>query len=315
MSSLPLERAFRISQTEMANSSAPAASIAPIDYQRVTTGFFETVGVPILLGRGFEQNDATAQARVAVINETLAHTYWRERDPIGQQLRPGGTTPWLTVVGVVKDVKQTAIDEPVNGEAYVLVDQASDTLTSFLSLSPTMIHVVARTTVPLSTLAPSAEQVVRGIDASVPVTRLREMDDVFAESIRRPRLLADLLGLFSAIAMLLAAIGTYGVLAAMVAERRRDMGVRLALGADRSRVLTEVMLRGLRLALAGSALGLVGALSTTRLLSSLLFGVQPTDTITIAVVMPAILGLTAVACIVPAWRASRLDPVAVLRTD
>jgi predicted lysophospholipase L1 biosynthesis ABC-type transport system permease subunit len=223
--------------------------------------------------------------------------------------------PWFTVVGVVKDVKQTAVDEPVNGEAYVLIDHASDTLTSFLSFSPTTMHIVARTTEPLSTLAPSVARVVRNVDASVPVARLREMDDVFAESIRRPRLLADLLGLFSAIASLLAAIGTYGVLASMVAERRRDIGVRLALGANRSRLLGEVMTRGLSLVSAGVILGLLGALAASQLLTSLLFGVQPTDVTTLAIVTPSILAVAAITCLLPAWRASRLDPVVVLRAE
>ena len=315
MTSMPLDRPFRISQTEMANSTVPTAKIAPIDYQRVTAGFFDTVGIPIRRGRGFDSNDATPQARAVVINETLANTYWKGQDPIGQQMRPGGTMPWFTVVGVVKDVKQTAVDEPVNGEAYVLIDHASDTLTSFLSLSPTTMHIVARTTEPLSTLAPSVARVVRNVDASVPVARLREMDDVFAESIRRPRLLADLLGLFSAIASLLAAIGTYGVLASMVAERRRDIGVRLALGANRSRLLGEVMTRGLSLVSAGVILGLLGALAASQLLASLLFGVQPTDVTTLAIVTPSILALAAIACLLPAWRASRLDPVVVLRAE
>jgi putative ABC transport system permease protein len=313
MASMPLDRPLRANQTEMANSTAPMASIAPIDYQRVTSDIFETTGIPILRGRGFDANDASS--RVAVVNETLANRYWNGRDPIGQQLRPGGTMPWLTVVGVAKDVKQVGVDEPVGAEAYVLIDQVSETLTSFLSLSPTTMHVVVRTAQPLPALAPSVARVVRNIDPSVPVTRLREMDDVFAESIRRPRLLADLLGLFSAIALLLAAIGTYGVLASMVAERRRDIGVRLALGANRGRLLAEVMTRGVALAGAGVALGLLGALGATRLLASLLFGVQPTDVTTLAIVTPSILALSAISCLLPAWRASRLDPVVVLRSE
>ena len=313
MASMPLDRPLRANQTEMANSTAPMASIAPIDYQRVTSDIFETTGIPILRGRGFDANDASS--RISVVNETLANRYWNGRDPIGQQLRPGGTMPWLTVVGVAKDVKQVGVDEPVGAEAYVLIDQASETLTSFLSLSPTTMHVVARTTQPLSALAPSVARVIWDIDPSVPVARLRKMDEVFAQSIRRPRLLADLLGLFSAIALLLAAIGTYGVLASMVAERRRDIGVRLALGANRGRLLAEVMTRGLALAGAGVALGLLGALGATRLLASLLFGVQPTDVTTLAIVTPSILALSAISCLLPAWRASRLDPVVVLRSE
>jgi putative ABC transport system permease protein len=279
----------------------------------VTSDIFETTGIPILRGRSFDANDATS--RVAVVNETLANRYWNGRDPIGQQLRPGGTMPWLTVVGVAKDVKQVGVDETVGAEAYVLIDLAAESLTSFLSLSPTTMHVIARTTAPLSVLAPSITRVVRDIDPSVPVAKLREMDDVFAESIRRPRLLADLLALFSAIALLLAAIGTYGVLASMVAERRRDIGVRLALGAHRGRLLADVMTRGLMLAGAGVVLGLLGALAASQLLASLLFGVQPTDVATLAIVTPSILLLAAVSCVLPAWRASRLDPVVVLRTE
>src|SRR5262249_5451242 len=143
---------------------------------------------------------------------------------------------------------------------------------------------------------------------AVPVARLREMDEVFSESIRRPRLLAHLLTLFSALALLLAAIGTYGVLASMVVERRREMGIRLALGADRGRVLGQVMTQGLVLAGTGIVVGLAGALSLGRLLRSLLFGVQPADVMTLAVVIPSIVAVAALASSLPAWRASRLDP-------
>jgi putative ABC transport system permease protein len=316
MTSLPLARPFLINQTEITNNVVTSGGSIPIDYQRVMSGFFETTGIPILQGRGFQSADTAAQGGVAVVNETLANTYWKGRNPIGQQLRPGGTNPWLTVIGVAKDVKQTGVEQPVGAEAYVLIDQvASDSPTSFLAISPTTMHVVVRTTLALATRAPTIGRVVRDVDPAVPVARLREMDEVFAESIRRPRLLAQLLTLFSALAILLAALGTYGVLAYMVAERRREIGIRMALGAGRSSVLAHVMREGLQLTTIGVVAGLAGAFGLNRLIASLLFDVKPTDPATIAAAIPTIALVAAAACWLPAWRASRLDPSIVLRSD
>jgi putative ABC transport system permease protein len=315
MTSLPLDRPFVVNGTEMTDSPAAPGTIA-IDYQRVMSDFFETTGVPILQGRAFQRADAASEGDVAVINETLANTYWNGQNPIGRRLRPGGTTPWFTVVGVAKDVKQTAVDQPVGAEAYVLIEQtATDTITSFLSFSPTTVHIVVRTRSPLVTLAPTMTRVVHEVVPEVPVARLREMDAVFSESIRRQRLLAHLLTLFSGLALLLAAIGTYGVLASMVAERRRDIGIRLALGANRGRLLGQVMTQGLVLAGTGIVVGLAGALGLGRLLRSLLFDVQPADVITLAVVIPSIVTVAALASWMPAWRASRLDPNVVLKAE
>jgi ABC-type antimicrobial peptide transport system permease subunit len=141
------------------------------------------------------------------------------------------------------------------------------------------------------------------------------MDEVFTESIRRPRLLAQLLTLFSALALLLAAIGTYGVLAFMVTERRREISIRLALGAERGRLLRQVMTQGFSPAATGIAVGLVGALGVSRFLRSLLFGVEPVDPLTLAIAIAVVVGMAALACWLPAWRASRLDPNVVLRVE
>jgi predicted permease len=316
MTGLPLERPAVRNQTEITNYAEETGPLVPLDYQRVMSGFFETIGIPILHGRGFQSTDVASTGGVAVVNEMLANTYWKGRNPIGQQLRPGGTMPWFTVIGVAKDVKQTGVDQAVRAEAYVLVDQsAADLLTSFLSISPATMHVVVRTTLSLATLAPTIARVVRDVDPAVPVTRLREMEEVFAESIRRPRLLAQLLTLFSALALVLAAIGIYGVLAYMVVERRREMGIRLALGANRVRLLGQVMMHGLALAGTGIAVGLAGALGLNQLLTSLLFGVQPADIVTLAIAIPSIVGIATLACWLPAWRASRLDPNIALRAE
>jgi ABC-type antimicrobial peptide transport system permease subunit len=177
------------------------------------------------------------------------------------------------------------------------------------------MNIVLRTTLPPATLRTSIDAAVREADPSVPVVRLQEMNAVFDESIRRPRLLAQLLGGFAALALLLAAIGTYGVLSYMVAERRREIGIRMALGAAQSSVLGQVMKQGIALTAVGIVIGLAGAFGLNRLIASLLFGVQPTDPPTIIGVVATITLVAAFACWLPAWRASRLDPNIVLRQD
>ncbi len=175
--------------------------------------------------------------------------------------------------------------------------------------------MVLRTTLPAEALSQTVERMVREVDPAVPVVRLRDMEAVFAESMRRPRLLGQLLGAFAGVALLLAAVGTYGVLSYMVAERRREIGIRMALGAERSTVLAQVMQQGLQLTMAGIIAGLAGALALNRMMASLLFGVQPTDPATLAAVTATIALVAAVACWLPAFRASRLDPIVVLRGD
>ena len=318
MSGLPPMRQVNANDTEIDNYTAPPEGpFENVDYyQNVMSGYFETMGIPIVDGRGFTPTDAASSGMVAVVNEALVRTFWKDLNPVGQRLRPccGDQVPWLTVVGVAKDVKQGGVDRKTGTELYVFVDQTSRAPAPMAN-APATMNVVLRTTLPPSTLAATIESAVREADATVPVVRLREMDDVFAESIRRPRLLAQLLGMFAGLALLLAAIGTYGVLSYMVAERRREIGVRIALGANQGRVLGDVLKQGLGLTAAGLTVGLAGALALTRLMTALLFGVQPSDPATLAVVMATIVGVAAIACVVPAWRASRVDPIVVLREE
>lgn len=199
------------------------------------------------------------------------------------------------------------MERPAGTELYVSLDQHR--------VAPPSMNIVIRTTLPPASLSVTIERVVREVDAAVPVVRLRDKDAVFAESIRRPRLLAQLLGAFAGLALLLAAIGTYGVLSYMVTERRREIGVRIALGATRSHVLTEIMKQGFQVTVIGIAIGLAGALALNRMMASLLFAVQPTDTVTIAFVIATITAVAVIASWLPAWRASRLDPSVVLRDD
>jgi putative ABC transport system permease protein len=315
MSGLPPNRTPDAIATAIENYTSDAGKpFAMVDYYQFVIGdYFGTMGIPIVSGRGFERTDNASQGKVAIVNETLAKRIWKGQNPIGHRLRPpggsfgGSDNAWHTVIGVAKDVRQRGVERPAGTELYVSLDQHG--------VAPPSMNVVMRTTLPAAALSLTIERMVREVDPAVPVVRLRDMDSVFAESIRRPRLLAQLLGAFAGLALLLAALGTYGVLSYMVTERRREIGIRVALGATRSHVLTQLMKQGLQVTTLGVTVGLAGALAVNRLIASLLFGVQPTDTVTIAFVIATIMAVAVVASCLPAWRASRLDPNVVLRGE
>jgi predicted permease len=319
MSGLPLNRALQVMDIEIENFTGPAGDRwQPIEYfQAVMSDYFVTLGIPIVQGRGFESLDAASPGLVGVVNETLAMRLWKDQYPIGRRLRRCPSCPWFTVVGVAKDVKQGGVDQQTRSEFYFFVDNTAPLRAQWLfgTGAPGTMNIVVRTALPPAAVARTIERMVREVDAGVPVVRFREMEDVFAESIGRPRLLAQLLGVFAGLALLLAAIGIYGMLSYMVAERRREIGLRIALGADRSALLVQVMKQGLLLTLTGIVIGIAGALASSRLFAALLFGVQPTDRATLVVVAATILLVSAVASGVPAWRASRLDPNVALRDD
>jgi predicted permease len=318
MSGLPPNRPLNANDTDMDNYTAPPEGpFENVDYyQNVMTDYFETMGIPMVAGRSFQTSDAASSGMVAVVNESLVNTFWKGLNPIGQRLKPccGDQIPWFTVVGVAKDVKQGGVDKKAGTEFYFFVDQTARGPAPIAN-APGLMNLVLRTTLPPATLRQTIEAAVREADPSVPIVRLREMNAVFEESIRRPRLLAQLLGAFAGLALLLAAIGTYGVLSYMVAERRREIGIRMALGAAQSSVMGEVMKQGLILTTVGIVVGLAGAFGLNRLIASLLFGVQPTDPITLVAVVATITIVAAVSCWLPAWRASRVDPIVVLRQD
>ncbi len=317
MTGLPPDRPVNANTTDIGNYTAPPEGPFEIVdyYQSVMTDYFETMGIPIVQGRSFRLSDV-ASGPVVIVNEAMVNTFWKDVNPIGQTLKPGFAAfvnvPDFTVIGVAKDVKQGGVDKKTGTEIYTLVDQTAG-LPAPISFAPGTMNIVLRTTLPPASLRTSIEGVMRQADASVPIVRLRDMNGVFDESIRRPRLLAQLLGGFAGLALLLAAIGTYGVLSYMVAERRREIGIRMALGADQGNVLANVMKQGLLLTTIGILGGLSGAFALNRLIASLLFGVQPTDPITMAGVVATITLVAGVACWLPAWRASRLDPNVVLR--
>jgi predicted permease len=301
----------------------PDASADWVDYyQTVTVGYFEAMAIPIVRGRAFQPADR-AGAPAAVVNEAFARRFWGSLDPVGRRVRPrfGDRVPWVTVVGVAKDVKQGGVDRASGTELYLLLEQLPKVVPTVSG--PSLGHwsndgsmsLVLRSPLPAAALQPAITAAVREADPSLPVIRLRAMEEVFTGSLLRPRMLMHLLGGFAGLALLLAAVGTYGVLSYLVAERRREFGIRMALGARRRTVLRGVLGYGLKLTGIGLAAGLAGALALTRLMKTLLFEVRPGDPATLAGVASVITVVAAVACLVPAYRATRVDPMAALRED
>jgi predicted permease len=328
MSDLPLARFTQRFPTRVQSDVDPAVQATEIvdHYQFVMTDYFETMNIPIVAGRDFNTTDATSTDRVLLVNETLANKLWKGRNPIGQRVRPSlsaslgtGANPWHTVVGVVRDVKEGGVDRAAGTELYLFIDQPAPSVESldgpWRPEAPVTMNVALRTRLTPAALTPMLEAAVRRIDPAVPIVRLQDMETVFAHSIRRPRLLAQLLTGFAALALLLAAIGTFGVLSYMVTQRHREIGVRMALGATRAAILALVLREGLRSVAIGLVAGLATVLGVSRLIESLLFGIRPTDVATIAVVCVTMLLVAVGATVVPAWRAARLDPVSVLRAE
>lgn len=283
-------------------------------YQFADLGYLETMGIRLIAGRGFLSTDDGQSAPVAMVNLKTAETFWPDQNPLGKRLRPRGDgIPWLTVVGVVEDVKQGGIEEDTGTEVYFSYPQVGAMFgQQFL---PRTMNVVVRNTMPTEAFALALRDTVADLDVSLPVANLRSMEAVISESISRTRLLSVLLTAFGIIALFLAGIGLYGVLSYAVTERRREIGIRMAMGADRTRVLTLVFTRGLLWTGIGLTLGTMGTLALTRFIQALLFGVRANDPLTFIAVALILSTVALAACLVPALRATRVDPIEVLRYE
>jgi len=239
-----------------------------------------------------------------MINETMARQFWPGEDPVGRRIRIL-FSPWIEIVGVAGDVRHAGLSRDPVPEMYL----------SNLQEPQAELHVLLRTSGDSSAAASMVGPQIRGMDRNLPLPAVTPMQDVVRGSIGRRRFDATLLATFAAVALLLSAIGIYGVTSYGVAQRTREIGIRAALGASRADVLGLVLGRAIRLTLFGIAAGLVGALALTRVLRSLLYGVQPTDLATFAGVAAILLAIAALASYVPARRALGIDPLQALRTD
>ncbi|HLJ88466.1 MAG TPA: FtsX-like permease family protein, partial [Candidatus Angelobacter sp.] len=281
-------------------------------YRAVSEGYLKTLGVQLITGRWVEDRDREGAPFTAVVNSSFAHTYFPNQSPIGQHIQvgavPDSNTPWMEIVGIVADVKQSLASESTS-EMYVPYRQADQVL------PVAALSVVVRTAGDPLALSNALRSVVRNLDPNQPVTGVRSMEENISQSIAQPRFRTVLLAIFAGIALVLAAVGIFGIMAYSVAQRTRELGLRIALGASRGRVLQLVMGHGARLTLIGVGIGLVVTFLMNRYVSSLLFNVPPYDPLTLVGVVVALILISLCACYLPARRATLVDPIVALRED
>jgi predicted permease len=284
-------------------------SMIQSDMRVASAGYFETMKIPLIRGRFFTEQDTKESGRVVIVDENMARTYWPSADPVGKRLKFGrgdnNNNPWMTVVGVVATVKHYALDTDSRVALYTPHRQSGSG-----SLS-----IAARTTTDPVSVAAAITREARAIDPNLPVYDVKTMDQWLSESLARRRFAMLSLGLFALVAMILAAVGIYGVMSYSVAQRTREIGIRVALGAQTRNVLKLVIGQGMLLAGIGVGAGLIFAFAITRVMASLLFGVGATDPLTFAAIALLLAGVALLACWIPARRAAKVDPMMALRHE
>jgi len=274
-------------------------------YNSVGPRYFQTVGARLLDGRFFNDGDGPSSNPVVMVNETMARTYW-PTGAVGHRIRVGPpTAPWRTIVGVVSDIKNAGLDRPTGTELYFPITQSPARLA----------YLFVKTKVSPQSVATAVRSEFRSLDRGLPIANMKTMDEVMDSARSRPKFLTMVLTLFSSISLLLAALGIYGVISYSVAQRTNELGIRMALGAQSGDVLKLVGWAGLRLAIAGTVLGAIGAFALTRTMSGFLFGVSSFDIGTFAAMAAALMAVTMVACWIPARRAAKVDPTVALRYE
>jgi putative ABC transport system permease protein len=310
ISALPLSGSQNLHHLSIEGADLAAHGEEPVtETCRVTAGYFQTMGIGLSRGRDFSDFDGAKQLRVCLINQTIAHDFFANVDPIGKRVKLGRAAddaPWLTIVGVARDVRGYSLAVKPKSQVYLPLDQDMwGDMTFVLRVD--------------NSSSASAERDIRAemkaLDPALPLVNFRPMQSLVTDAVARPRFSAILLGLFATTALILTAIGLYGVVAYAATQRTREIGIRIALGAGRRNVLALIIRQGMWPALFGLAIGIAGALALTRLLASQLYEVQATDPLTFLGVTAILLLVVLAACYLPARRATKMDPMTALRYE
>lgn len=307
---LPLRRNRMGFEFAIENRALPSSSEKQdAAYRVIGLDYFRVMGIPLIAGRDFSERDNRQSPPVLIINRTMARRYWEDENPIGRRMRFGGSqAPWFEIVGVVGDIKHMGLDEEEGPAIYQPHAQKTFDFLRWMTL------VVRTDTDPLG-LAGAIRAQVQAVDKDQPVYEIASMKDILSQSVAKPRFATLLLGLFALVALLLGAVGIYGVLAFIVAGRTREIGIRMALGAGSREVLGLVLGQGLKLVIVGVGLGLIASFALTRVLSGMLFGIRATDPLVFAGVSLLLALVAMLACYVPARRATKIYPVEALRYE
>ena len=306
---LPLSGLGGSGTTTVDTQDVPPDQTTPeTDWRPVTPGYFQAMEIPLIRGRYFEEYDSETSAPVAIVDDTFARAYWPNEDPVGKRVKLGGrqsTAPWMTIAGVVGHVHYRALEAPSRVQLYWPEAQRPYN---------TMSLAVRTTHEPL-TLGLAVEKEILAVDADQPVYQVRSMQQLKSEWVSQRFLALLLVALFADVALVLAAVGIYGVMAHSVALRTHEIGIRMTLGASRTDVLRMILAQGAGLTAVGLSIGVLGAIALTRLMKSLLYSVSATDPLTFLGVALLLVGIALLACYIPARRATRVDPLVALRYE
>jgi putative ABC transport system permease protein len=285
--------------------SSPSDDQTPVGLHVINARYFDAIGTRLIKGRTFTERDDKDAPSVFVINQTMARRFWPNEDPVGKRIRYNSKDPFGEIVGVVEDVKYDGLHSADRAHLYEPYQQNAWPF----------ITITLRSQLDQSTLIAAAQREVRSLDPNLPISNVRTMSEVMAESLARRRLVLTLFTIFASLALLLAAIGIYGVLSSSVKQRTRELGIRIALGATTRGVLQLVIGDGVKLVMLGIVIGMAGAIATGRLLAGLLFGVNATDPMTFTVIALLLAAVSVLACYIPARRATKVDPLTALRYE
>ena len=279
---------------------------AVVERSSVSPNYFHLLGIPLLRGRLFNESDNDNAPQVAIINQAMAQSYWPNDDPLGQRFKAvKAGAPWITVVGVVANARTQSLAEADVPQIYLNLYQTG----------AKRLAILLRGHLRTAAIADEVREQVQSLDPTLPVYGAQTLNETVSASLSQRRFSMEMVGLFALTALLLAGLGIYGVISYLVSERTQEIGIRLALGASRSNILSIVLRQGLGLAIAGAAVGLVCALVVSHLMASLLYGVRPTDSLTFAGVAFIFIGVALFACYIPARRAMKVDPMDALRYE